>query len=109
LTGPSTYGTGFYLAPNSSRADEYSSADADGVFTMLLCRVLLGRVHYTDEVQPDTVNINNLGLEGRGGFGCYQSVLGDREKSHGSFKEIVVFDSNYVYPEFIIQYKRIFD
>jgi Ca2+-binding EF-hand superfamily protein len=38
----------------------------------------------------------------------FESVIGDRLKLNGTFREIVVFNDDHVYPEYIIKYERIF-
>ena len=74
--------------------------------TMLVCRATLGRVLYTDEKRP---NVNDLeqrcGYKQAPGKGQYDSVLGDREKCSGTFREFVVYDNDLVYPEFIVKYR----
>ena len=38
--------------------------------------------------------------------GPYHSVIGDREKCRGTFREIMVYDKNQAYPEWIVWYQR---
>ena len=38
--------------------------------------------------------------------GEYHSVLGDREKAAGTFREFVVMDQDQVYPEILVRYTR---
>ena len=75
--------------------------------TMLVCRATLGRVLYTDERGP---NVNDLeqrcGYKQAPGKGQYDSVLGDREKCSGTYREFIVYDDDFVYPEFIVKYRR---
>lgn len=40
--------------------------------------------------------------------GSFDSVLGDREKCRGTYKEFVLFDSEDVYPEYVIEYQRVY-
>ena len=40
-------------------------------------------------------------------MGEYDAILGDREASVGTYREFVVFNSSYVYPEYRILYERI--
>ena len=47
------YGNGVYFAESITKADEYARPDDKGVCTVLLCRIIGGRVHYNDEVDPD--------------------------------------------------------
>lgn len=99
------YGKGIYFSENSSKSDEYASDDASGIFSglyaLLVCRVTLGRMLYTEEVTPDTEEL--LRNVRAGGF---NSVLGDREKARGTYREFVVYESRQVYPEFVVIYRR---
>ena len=85
------------------KADEYSDADEDGVYSMLVCRVLGGSVLYSEEDVPDGENLRAQVLHGH-----YDSVLGDREQVRGTFKEYVVYDADQVYPAYEIRYRRVF-
>eukprot|EP00931_Biecheleriopsis_adriatica_P074372 TRINITY_DN48447_c0_g1_i1.p1 TRINITY_DN48447_c0_g1~~TRINITY_DN48447_c0_g1_i1.p1 ORF type:complete len:939 (-),score=171.85 TRINITY_DN48447_c0_g1_i1:131-2947(-) len=96
------YGKGVYLAESCSKSDEYCQEDEEGLRHMLVCRAALGNVLYNAEVKPDTDKLVDAVLNGP-----YQSLVGDREKCRGTFKEILVYYDNQVYPEFIIQYRRI--
>lgn len=103
LAGSATgtlYGKGSYLAESITKADEYSSAE-DGCFTVLLCRALGGRVRYCDERAPnaDRITANCV-------HGPYDCVLGDRLKISRTYREFVFFDTENLYPEYILKYKR---
>lgn len=95
------YGHGTYFAESVTKADEYATEGAGGQCTMLVCRVLGGRVKYTAESEPDPEALVSACIEGP--FDC---VLGDREKCAGTYREFVVFDSEGVYPEYVISYRR---
>eukprot|EP00405_Crypthecodinium_cohnii_P012985 CAMPEP_0206427164 /NCGR_PEP_ID=MMETSP0324_2-20121206/4861_1 /ASSEMBLY_ACC=CAM_ASM_000836 /TAXON_ID=2866 /ORGANISM="Crypthecodinium cohnii, Strain Seligo" /LENGTH=430 /DNA_ID=CAMNT_0053892359 /DNA_START=39 /DNA_END=1331 /DNA_ORIENTATION=+ len=101
------YGPGVYFAEASSKADEYAEEDAEGIFAglyaMLVCRVVCGNMRYTDEVKPDRDNLMKSIFQHR----YKHSVLGDREKCRGTYREFVVFDRNQVYPEFVVIYRRV--
>mmetsp|Transcript_45900 Transcript_45900/g.106716 ORF Transcript_45900/g.106716 Transcript_45900/m.106716 type:complete len:482 (+) Transcript_45900:28-1473(+) len=123
------YGKGIYLAENASKSDEYGEGAGDfaqeaeevaigqenarpppgkapplvRTSYILLCRSLLGRVHYTDERKPDPDQLQQRCTRGEA-----ESVLGDRLKRNGTFREIVVYSDDHVYPEFIVEYERIF-
>lgn len=97
-----------YLAECSSKSDEYAHDDTTGpykdVYCLLLCRVVLGeilRLTAGGESIHETISaaINS---------GCYDSVLGDREASRGTYREFVVYDDSQVYPEYVILYKRVY-
>ena len=64
------YGAGLYFADSIVQADEYSDADEDGVYSMLLCRVLGGNVFYSAEDVPDGQSLRAQVSHGR-----YDSVL----------------------------------
>merc|ERR1712232_34511 len=97
------YGKGLYFADCITKADEYSKPNSDGHYAVLLCRIIGGNVRYTDEETPDKEDLVYSCLEGP-----YDCVLGDREKLRGTFKEYVLFDSEDVYPEYIIHYTRVY-
>uniref|UniRef100_A0A7S2QJS3 Poly [ADP-ribose] polymerase n=1 Tax=Zooxanthella nutricula TaxID=1333877 RepID=A0A7S2QJS3_9DINO len=97
------YGRGTYFAESITKADEYAKPDDEGLCCVLLCRVVGGRVFYCDEPEPDAQTLQDSVLDGR-----YNSVLGDRERCRGTFKEYVVFDADQVYVEYALYYRRIY-
>mmetsp|Transcript_35857 Transcript_35857/g.65119 ORF Transcript_35857/g.65119 Transcript_35857/m.65119 type:complete len:1223 (+) Transcript_35857:97-3765(+) len=100
------FGAGLYFAESSSKSDEYCQGDARGRFPMILCRVALGRINYCPNVDP----VKDPGrdkLEGSCIGGEYHSVLGDRKKARGTYREFVVYDHYQVYPQFIVWYSRV--
>jgi len=98
------YGRGLYFAESITKADEYAQADNHGHFAVLVCRVLGGRILYTDEVNPDSEMLAEACIKGP-----YDCVLGDRERCRGTYREFVFFDSEDVYPEYIIHYQRVYN
>lgn len=104
LAGSNTgtlYGRGVYFAESATKSDEYTWP-INGVRHMLLCRVILGRVLYSDSKETDPRACEGACLGGK-----YHSVLGDRKKVRGTFREFVVFDEEQVYPNYILDYRRI--
>lgn len=95
------YGKGPYFAESITKADEYAKPNSEGRYAVLLCRVIGGNVNYTDEVTPDPEALVHSCIEGE-----YDSVCGDREKTRGTYREFVLFDSEDVYVEYVIEYKR---
>lgn len=95
------YGKGLYFAESITKADEYAKPNSEGRYAVLLCRVIGGNVNYTDEVTPDPEALVHSCIEGE-----YDSVCGDREKTRGTYREFVLFDSEDVYVEYVIEYKR---
>jgi len=95
------------MAEACFKSDEYTEADVgdrEGWRPIVLCRVLTGRHHYTADVKPNVEEITQVISSGE----C-DSVLGDREKCRGTFREFIIFDDSQVYPEWLIWYRRRFD
>jgi len=98
----SLFGPGIYMAENSSKADEYvTEGKHAGVYVMLLCRVLMGNVLYNSDMRPKTAELLKQVHTGR-----YHSVLGDREKVRGTYREFITYDVDHVYPEYVVYYRR---
>jgi len=101
------YGKGVYFAEASSKSDEYAEEDKEGIFkglyAMLVCRVVCGNMRYTDEAIPDREALVDSIVKYR----KRHSILGDREKTRGTYREFVVFDRDQVYPEFAVIYRRV--
>ena len=68
---------------------------------MLLCRVILGRVRYCGDRVPDVENMVRQVLSGE-----FDSVLGDRERTSGTYREFIVYDERSVYPAYVLWYRR---
>eukprot|EP00913_Durusdinium_trenchii_P029227 g27397.t1 len=115
LAGSATgtlYGRGSYFAESVTKADEYSKEE-DGLYTVLLCRVLGGRTSplffHIDHTSyncclgrtPDPDALTRECTQGES-----DCILGDRIKISGTYREFIVFDTELVYPEYIIKYKR---
>lgn len=96
------YGRGVYMAENASKSDEYTRPRLDDTRYLLLCRTLLGRVWYADAVETDPRQCEEVCLRGK-----YDSILGDRKKCRGTFREFIIFDEEQVYPNYIMAYKRV--
>mmetsp|Transcript_52169 Transcript_52169/g.124319 ORF Transcript_52169/g.124319 Transcript_52169/m.124319 type:complete len:551 (+) Transcript_52169:65-1717(+) len=97
------YGRGLYFAESITKADEYAKPDENGLYAALLCRVLGGRVRYTADPEPDPEELVNSCIEGP-----YDCVCGDREVCRGTYREFVLFDSEDVYVEYIVLYRRVY-
>jgi hypothetical protein len=95
------YGKGIYCAECSSKADEYTEEDEDGLRGLLLCRAALGRILYTDEAKPDGGSLQHV----RASTGRH-TVLGDRWRANGTYREFVFSDRGQVCPDYIIKYRR---
>eukprot|EP00811_Abedinium_folium_P035320 NODE_8122_length_1521_cov_6.584648.p2 GENE.NODE_8122_length_1521_cov_6.584648~~NODE_8122_length_1521_cov_6.584648.p2 ORF type:complete len:236 (+),score=68.88 NODE_8122_length_1521_cov_6.584648:256-963(+) len=100
------YGPGIYFAESCLKADEYVTADAHGHYPLVLSRVTLGNMRYCDDYHPKKISEALVASCRRPGGDCH-SVLGDREKVRKTFREFVVYDSDQIYPEYIVWYKRV--
>jgi len=102
----SLYGQGIYFGENSSKSDEYASDDSSGIYSglyaMLLCRVTCGRILYTDDVHPNVDELMHRCTKTME----YDSVLGDREKARGTYREFIVYQNDQAYPEYVVIYRR---
>eukprot|EP00930_Biecheleria_cincta_P043404 TRINITY_DN29805_c0_g1_i1.p1 TRINITY_DN29805_c0_g1~~TRINITY_DN29805_c0_g1_i1.p1 ORF type:complete len:664 (+),score=102.90 TRINITY_DN29805_c0_g1_i1:135-2126(+) len=94
------YGRGIYLAEMCSKSDEYTKEEGAEHY-LLLCRATLGRCYYCDEKKPDPNKLEDCCIKGK-----YHSVLGDREKIRNTYREIMVYDDDQVYPAYIVRYRR---
>lgn len=95
------YGRGLYFAECSSKSDEYTVEDHRGWRPILLCRVLMANINYIDEPFPEASQVVKSVTHGE-----YHSVIGDREKCRGTYRECMVYERSQAYPEWIIWYKR---
>ncbi|CAE7488322.1 Tnks [Symbiodinium pilosum] len=107
LAGSSTgtmYGLGAYFAEHCTKADEYASDEPggyyDGVFSLLLCRVCLGKFYYTQ------VRDTEAGSHVR--TGAFDSTVGDRLTKADTFREFVLYDADAIYPEYVVLYTRVY-
>ncbi|CAK9041728.1 unnamed protein product [Durusdinium trenchii] len=99
----SMFGPGIYLAENASKSDEYAKEGSGvylGLCATLLCRCAVGQVLTVPEARDTREAVR------AGGF---DSVCGDRLKAVGTFREMVFFQEEAVYPEFIVIYTRVFE
>ncbi|CAK9020501.1 unnamed protein product, partial [Durusdinium trenchii] len=97
----SMFGPGIYMAESSVKADEYARDDTSGsyagLFAVLFCRALVGRsLQVTDPADYGPLVTN----------GDFHSVVGDRERAVGTFREFVFFHEESIYPEFAVFYRR---
>ncbi|CAE8642915.1 unnamed protein product [Polarella glacialis] len=102
----SMYGPGIYLAEASSKSDEYAQDDQGGLYSgeycLILCKAVLGEPMCLTAGGDSVHALVKASMDG----GAYDSVLGDREASVGTYREFVVYREEQVYPEFIVLYKR---
>ena len=88
------FGKGIYLAPNSSKSNDYATSNQyHGYKAQLLCRVACGKKHilYNDDTSLVAPPANCHSVYGKAG-----GVL--------NYDEIVVYDANAINPQFIIIY-----
>ncbi|CAE7942244.1 Clcn3, partial [Symbiodinium sp. KB8] len=99
LAGSSTgtlYGRGAYLGESISKADEYAKDEPggfyDGVFAVLVCRVVMGKLNCTKSDAKAAEKVS---------AGQFDSTCGTRV-----FRELVIYDADQCYPEYLVLYKR---
>lgn len=97
------YGKRIYCAGCSSKADEYTREDKKGIRGLLLCRASLGKILYTCEPSPRVADLEQEKKDRK----CH-SILGDRWRAVGTYREFIFSDKSQVYPEFILYYKRVY-
>eukprot|EP00439_Symbiodinium_sp_Y106_P077962 s1492_g16.t2 len=98
------FGAGLYFAESISKADEYAHGEVVNgrvLYPVLLCRVCLGHVFYCAERRPDRRQLERRCLIER-----WHSVLGDRRKTSGTFREFIVYDNEQAFPAYILYYER---
>lgn len=100
------FGAGLYFAESISKADEYVKPDKQNRYPVVICRVTLGHINYIPHKDP-TTDPGREKLESSCLSGAYHSVLGDRKKAKGTYREFVVYNHYQVYPHFIVWYKRL--
>jgi len=97
------FGPGAYLAEASSKADEYAQDDKDGsykgLFAMVVCRAVVGRSFVAE--QPGNYSDKVVS-------GDFHTVVGDREKAVGTFREFILFHEESIFPEYAVFYRREF-
>jgi hypothetical protein len=107
--GMPLYGYGVYFSERVTKADEYaevgpSGEEFEGLHCMLVCRVVGGR---TNIITTNEIEIEKLRADVFDGLS--HSVFGDRVKTLGKpYREIVAYDKDQCYPEYLLVYERNF-
>eukprot|EP00929_Paragymnodinium_shiwhaense_P020877 TRINITY_DN13776_c0_g1_i1.p1 TRINITY_DN13776_c0_g1~~TRINITY_DN13776_c0_g1_i1.p1 ORF type:complete len:771 (-),score=127.48 TRINITY_DN13776_c0_g1_i1:620-2932(-) len=101
LEEEASYGKGVYLAECSTKADEYAEQNDGGLCHMLLCKAMVGHCLVDSEANPDGAELAARCLGG------YDSLVGDRLRAVGTFREFVFFNTSLVYPAYIVKYRRV--
>jgi len=97
-------GKGFYFAESVTKADEYTRT-SNGVCCIVVCRVLLGRVNVCGDML--LTRDQRQGLEDSvRKESAYDSVMMDRERCRGTFREFVVYHNAQCLPVFVVWYRR---
>merc|ERR1712187_392375 len=97
------YGRGVYMAESVTKADEYAKDEPGGkyagVFAVVVSRVTMGKLYYTTKRKEDAEDIVDTGK--------FDSTLGDRTRTAGTFREFVAYSNEQVYPEYLVFYHRV--
>jgi len=99
------FGAGLYFAEASSKSDEYCEPNDDDEYPIIVVRCTLGKLNYVDTPKPYDDPGRRV-LERSCMSGTYNSVLGDRIKVSGTYREFVIYDHFQAYPHFILWYRR---
>jgi len=104
--GTPLYGFGIYLAEKITKADEYAKmidkGEHEGLHCVLVSRVIGGHTNVVTTNEIEVKALRDAVFDGP-----YHSVFGDRVKSLGKpYREIVVYDKDQTYPEFMLIYAR---
>jgi len=105
--GSPLYGFGIYLAESVTKSDEYAGTPPspdDGLNCMLVCRAIGGQSNLCETNEIDKAQLKSDVFNG-----SYHSVFGDRVKKLGKpYREIVLYDKDQIFPEFVVLYERTF-
>ncbi|CAE7238543.1 Tnks [Symbiodinium sp. CCMP2456] len=92
------YGRGAYLGESITKADEYAKDEPDGyydgVFAVLVCRLTMGKMNCTKGDPKAGERVMS---------GEFDSTCGTR-----LFRELVVYDADQCYPEYLVLYQRVY-
>jgi len=99
------FGAGLYFAEACTKSDEYVQCNSDQEYPLLLVRVTIGKPYYLSNDKP-WEDPGRRQMEDSCKNGTYHSVLGDRIKCRGTYREFIVYDNDQAYPHFIVWYKR---
>jgi len=87
-----------------TKADSYATKDDDGLFSILINKVVLGNIYMTDERNPDYKKIMRA-INSKE----YNSVCGDRRKIEnffGGWREFITYEERQSMPLYLVKYKR---
>ena len=102
-------GNGIYFAENSSKSDEYCIADTKGICRMFVARVALGEKYEAARLLP---SVRRPPRSTDQPSKQYDSVVGITTEARPDaalevYKQYVVYDGRQIYPEFLVEYKRV--
>jgi len=99
------YGAGAYFAESVTKGDQYVAADVDGLFPMVINRVVLGHVKTVAEAVPKVEKLTDSWSVGE-----FDSICGDRTDIEGrwaGYREFVIYDASQSMPEYLVWYRRL--
>ena len=65
-----------------------------------LLELQVGKFHYTLDREPSAIDHYQSGNT--------DSTIGDRAKSVNTYREVVIYDADQIYPEYLVIYQRLF-
>jgi hypothetical protein len=103
--GSPLYGFGIYLGESITKSDEYAGDCDDGLNCVLVCRAVGGLSQLCETNEIDKAKLKDDVFNGQ-----HHSVFGDRVRLLGKpYREVVLYDKDQIFPEFLVYYKRLFD
>jgi hypothetical protein len=96
------HGQGTYFASNACKSHQYSkkSSNANGMF-MIIARVSVGQIYYTKSVCREA----KLAPQKNDSIVANAGPMTGHNKGKQAHQEIVIFDRNSAYPEFVVKYR----
>jgi hypothetical protein len=102
------YGTGIYFARHSCKACQYTDGNLEpdnGLRTIIICRVALGRIESLKEACKDR-NFANPAFDSAMAVSGETLVAPNQPQLHNEF---IVYEDSACYPEFILQFRVLKD
>lgn len=98
------FGPGLYFAESCQKSDEYTRPNERDWYPLLLSRVVCGSAWHCWRKSP-FYEMDQF-IKACTAGGGFHSVIGDREAAKGTFREFIVFDTDQVYPEYLVWYSK---
>ena len=100
-----SYGKGVYFSPQACKSGHHASIGDDGLCCLLVARVVLGSIHYTESHQGSSLRRPPVRSDGKANHSVVANPgeISDYAQLH---QEIVLFDGRQSYPEYLVEFER---